>query len=460
MISALVKCPKSMTEDRVTFDVTESMYKAGFTVECLNAVRRSAFKLSTVGLIVTPNQKAEWINDLSNFHNELIEKQLESIPVHFMSVKLDEETNRLVQDGDIGFTSNSALHAHYKKALEILPGRFEVVLNVVNDTNEDMCVTTQDFKLVDTENEDESNEETKSDEAHLQNVGRLLFPSYNAKGEAVTGQTTSGAYRHLELFVLPKKVFGAPASRVSLRMGFTVVPAEGARIIVTNFGYLPVPNEDELKKVAKEFDDKIKDTMNSVMGQIQEPNEDTLQMKRRRTDFFIADWQQHPSLHKQGQYTIFMKSIPVLSERMALKLMTAHLMNEIQTMLMNDMQTITVEAPGAGESDFLCMMMVSSPTVSGILARRFTDNLFGAERPADGLMVIFCADRKDHPSDQHTIFRVVYRPINDSDVSVAQVRQVFRQNILSVAGKKTASATEPGEKPSLLKSLIYFNNNI
>lgn len=429
---------QSLKTDRFRVEVSEQMVvEHGFNEGCFNAVRRAAMFVDTIGIVVSSHQKSQWTLDLPNFHNELVEFQLESVPVHFLAVERSAAGNLAVRDPALEFQPTED---EFRTALAVVAG-LELRIDVRNDSPRDLVVTTENFVVFD----------TVKDEAADVAIASALFPKYDFKGRV---DPHLGFY--LDLFTLPAAAPGRPKSVATMQMGLAPVVASGRRLLMTHLAYLPLPNRAVLAEETGRRDAEIA-ALEAQMDGVPTDGvleDDIARAKRRRTDYLIAEWQLDKRVHLRG-FCIFGKLVPVFSARFMLRLALRKLRAWLVVLVREDLDSLQIEQLVNGR-EFQLEMRVSSATAAEVVTRRLFDHYFGDAQPQNNnLRLTFCADRKDHPSDTSTVLRMTYVATGSKKVDKGAAHATCAKNLRDAVGLQE-SGEDAGTEKSLWSSLERF----
>lgn len=479
--------PACFANDRARFHVKKEVSDKGFDISMINALRRVSFSLLTVGLNVTPEQKSSWTSDLQCFHHELVEKHLESVPVHFLSVYLDDTNKLNIREDHTLLPFNINKH---KELLSVLPNRFELRLDVTNESPTPRMITTDSFQLYD----------NLFNEMVDPKIVRSLFPSYN--GHCKQGDNTLNL--GLELFALPGKLSKQASPKIKLKLGFAITKANGRFAVVTKFGYLPLSMKENMEKAIGLIKYRIKDEKNKSLPveivlptrhkrkhddydedamEVEENSDvsefdatlalelgleidelDLNQLERKLVDFRINEWQleKHKKLHVEGEYMIFIKTIWVFDEKYAIQYMIEFLREQLWASIREELeQNTSVEF--TPERVFECVMLVSSPTIADIITERFYSVYYGEKVYYDRLRVVYCANVQYHPTDKYTEIKVQYKPIkaNDDKIEEETVLELFKTHMKAVVDiDDTRTINGDNGNYSLFASLKAFEDSI
>jgi hypothetical protein len=228
-----------------------------FTLEgvplCLaNGMRRCMIShIPVVMFSVQPEKKEKWTN-MSRFHNEFVEERLLAIPVH-------------------------------TKDLKTLPEKYRLEIDVVNDSDHVMYVTTdsQYFRI-----------RHKETGAYLEDGEvKKLFPPNEKTG------------MYIDFLRLNAKVGNLPAVRLALTADFTV--STGGKDSKANSVFVGMSNTPDRSQIDKAWQEKERELVAKENGGEPLSKEE---METEKMDFYALDAQRY---YKENSFDFQMQSVGV-----------------------------------------------------------------------------------------------------------------------------------------------------
>lgn len=340
-----------------------------------NAIRRTIIRdIPTVGVkteLYEQNQCHIEINT-TRFHNEIVKHRLSCIPIHRNFNELDD-----------------------------LPGNYTLELDVKNDTDHVLYVTTADFKI-----------RSKTTENLLTATQtREIFPPC---------ETTNAYIDFLRL--QPQLTDTIPGEHIKLTADFSVVsPRDSSTFaVVSKCTYKATPDENAAR-AAWEAHEKELRAAKMVDSEI----------AFHRKNYMILDAQRH---FVADSFDFEIKSIGVYQNKAIVKkaceILCARFKERVEEL---DSGLIQVTPSNTTMDGWDIVLQNEDYTVGKVLEYMLYQRYFmGA-----GAVLQFCGFKKQHPHDTHSIIRLSYQVSVSADVVRGHLREqaVDAQTIFENIGK-------------------------
>jgi DNA-directed RNA polymerase alpha subunit/DNA-directed RNA polymerase subunit L len=329
-----------------------------------NALRRTMIRdIPTIGIkteLYEQNQCQIEINT-SRFHNEIVKHRLSCIPVH--------------RD----FNEHSDL-----------PGNYVLELDVKNDTEHVLYVTTADFKL------------------RSKHTGNLLSPTETRRIFPPCEKTNS----YIDFLRLqPRLSESIPGEQIKLVADFSVVsPRESSTFaVVSKCTYQATPDADAARAAWEAHERELRAA-----------NMDDREIAFHRRNFMVLDAQRK---FVADSYDFAVQSVGVYQNKSIVKkacdILCARFKERVEEI---DAGLIAVAPSNTTMDAWDIIMQNEDYTVGKVIEFMLYERYFRGGAGAQKLLQ-FCGFKKKHPHDTESIIRVAY----EAPVSADTVRGHFRE---------------------------------
>jgi DNA-directed RNA polymerase subunit L len=334
--------------------IEDDMYKftlSGINVSFANSLRRTILNdiPTTVMYTETYNDnQCNIIENTSRLHNEIIKQRLSCIPVHV-------------------------------KELDLLPNNYILEVDVTNDTDATIYVTTEDFRI---KNKNNGNYLTKDET-------RRIFP--------LCERTNS----YIDFARLRPKMGNLPGETLKLTSEFSVHTAKesGMFNVVSTCSYGNTVDLEKVGTVWSEYEDKLKS---------EQMNEDDIKMHKK--NFYLLDAQRQ---YKEDSYDFIIQSLGVYENKEIIKLACNILVQQLNELSVNIDSDIVPIKPSETtmENSFDIVLENQDYTIGKIMEFVLYNTYY-----LDDKILTFCGFKKFHPHDDESIIRLAYNSAVDKNL--------------------------------------------
>lgn len=337
----------------------ESQYKftlSGVDVSLINALRRTILSEIPITCVYTENYKDNDCHIQSNtsrLHNELIKHRISNIPVHV--------------------TDNS-----------LLPNNYVLELDVKNNTDDMMFVTTEHFKIKNKEN----NQYLKEDKVHE------IFPA-----NSITSQ-------YIDILRLRPKMGSIPGEEIKLAADFSVHSAkeDGTFNVVCKCSYGNTIDVEKANKAWSEIEKELRgeQLMDSDIA-------------FRKKNFYLLDVNKH---FVENSFDFVLQSIGIYSNLQLVKKACEILTMQVTDFVKDVNSNLVPIIPSVTtlENSFDIKIKTGDYTLGKLLEFYLYNKYYG-----DALN--FVGFKKMHPHDEESVLRIAYKENADKQMVMTHLGQ-------------------------------------
>ena len=321
---------------------------SNINVSLANAIRRTILNdipVIVLGTDIYQDNKCKIKTNTGRLHNELVKQRLSSIPVHISN----------------------------EKEMETFPNEYILEIDIQNNTETMMIITTEDFKI----KHKESGKYMSNDEV------RTIFPA---------NQLTQSYIDFIRL--RPKIGSSIPGEHISLVCDFTVSTAKvnGMYSVVSKCAYANTP---DLKKIDDVWD-KMREKLVS-----EETTKDEIEFEKK--NFYLLDAQRH---FEENSYDFVIQTIGQIENKQLVKKACSILRNKFSDIingLESDIVPITMSETTI-ENCYDITLENEDYTVGKVLEYILYEKFYNGEE-----IFSFCGFKKLHPHDVDSKIRIAYK---------------------------------------------------
>jgi DNA-directed RNA polymerase alpha subunit len=337
--------------------IDDDMYKftlSGVNVSFANSLRRTILNDIPTTVIYTDtynDNQCTICENTGRLHNEILKQRLSCIPVNV-------------------------------KELDLLPNNYILDIDVTNDTDATIFVTTADFRI---KNKNNGNflttEETKK-----------IFPPCEKTNT------------YIDFARLRSKIGNLPGETLKLTAEFSVHTAKesGMFNVVSICSYGNTIDLDKVHEVWSGHEDKLKSEQMSTQDiQVQKKN------------FYLLDAQRQ---YKEDSFDFIIQSLGVYDNKEIIKLGCKVLISQLNELIINiDSDIIPINpSETTMENSFDIVLENQDYTIGKIIEYVLYDKFYINDK-----ILVFCGFKKFHPHDDESIIRLAYnKPVDKNLVRV------------------------------------------
>jgi DNA-directed RNA polymerase subunit L len=350
--------------NRVETDTTLSFTLENADVSIANALRRVILsEIDTVVFKTTPHSqnKTNIIVNTSRMNNEILKQRLSCIPIHIKDTNIETLKNYIVE------------------------------LNVVNDTDKIINVSTKDFKIKNIlTNEYLSQEKTKE-------IFKPYIP-FNSTNE----------YYIIILYLRPKLNDEIMGEKINLTCEFSVSNSknDGMFNVVSTCSFGNTPDFDLMNI---ELEKKIQ-----IMKNEKSMNAEEIQTESN--NWKLLDGLRH---FKKNSFDFIVETIGVFDNEEILLKACQIILNKIKTIenTIND-NLLKIEIPdNTMESSFDIILENEDYTIGNLLKFILYQKFYQEKQ-----LLSFCGFKKFHPHDKYSIIRLAYNEPTDKNIVISNLQ--------------------------------------
>lgn len=330
----------------------------GVNVSIANSIRRTILsEIPVVGIYTQTydKNKCKIEKNTSRLHNEILKQRISCIPVH-------------------------------SKNMETLPGNYIIEVEKVNNTDNMMYVTTEDFKI-----------KSKNTENYLtKEETRKIFPS-NEKTEMFIDFTRLRA----------KISDTIPGEEIKLTAEFSVHNAKEDSMynVVSKCSYGNTPDLDKIQEIWK---DKEKNIDND------EFTKDEIEFQKK--NFYLLDAQKY---YIDDSFDFVINSIGIYENKEIILKACSILKEKFKTIIENSNTLQIVLSETTMENSYDIILVDEDYTIGKVLEYLIYTNYFIKEKS-----VTFCGFNKHHPDDSSSRIRMAFKQNVDKQMVAEYIRKV------------------------------------
>lgn len=299
----------------------------------------------------------------TRFHNEIVKHRLSCIPVH------------------MDFTD-----------LEILPGNYTLELDVQNDTDHVLYVTTEDFKI------------------RSKATGNLLTAAETRKIFPPCEKTNS----YIDFLRLrPKLTETIPGEQIKLTADFSLgSPRDNSVFTVVSKCTYSNTVDPEAAKIAWDAHEK----------KMKSDGVPETEVAFHKKNFYILDAQRH---FVPDSFDFAIQSVGVFQNKAIVQKACEILRQKLKTRIEElDTGIIQVTPSKTTIEGYDIIIPDEDYTIGKVIEFMLYERYFRGAGAGEGKMMTFCGFKKYHPHDTHSVIRVAYQTPVSADVVRGHFRTV------------------------------------
>lgn len=340
-----------------TVEEIDELYKftlAGINVSIANSLRRTIINDIPTVVIRTENyndNQCKFIKNTTRLHNEILKQRLSCIPIH---MQLDE--------------------------LDLLPNNYELVVDVKNDDDKTMYVTTEHFKI------------------RKKDGGKYLSPAEHLRIFPPSKQNYFIDFARLR----PKISDSIPGDELSFIADFSISTAKTNSMfnVVSKCAYGNSPDLEKINKVWQEKESKLK-------------SEDVSQedISFQKKNFYILDAQQ---IYLKDSFDFVIQSVGVYENKTIVKT-AAQILFEKFDNFNNFIDSDIVDILNSDTTMSNCYdihLKDEDYTIGKVLEFILYAKYYEEEKK-----LTFCGFKKFHPHDNYSVIRIAFKQQSDKSMA-------------------------------------------
>lgn len=326
--------------------ITDELYNftlSGINVSLANSIRRTILNDIPTTVIYTETYGDNQCNITENttrLHNEIIKQRLSCIPVHVTE-------------------------------LDLLPENYILELDMKNETDNTIIITTEDFRI---KNKNNGNYLTK-EETHR------IFPSCN--------KTNS----YIDFARLRPSIGNLPGEALKLTAEFSVHTAKenGMFNVVSTCSYGNTIDLEKVDTVWSEYENKLKSE--------QTPNDD---IQTHKKNFYLLDAQRQ---FKENSYDFSIQTLGVYENKDIVKRACLVLIGQLNELIAGiDSDIVPIKQSETNMDNSFDIVLENHDYTVGKVLEYFLYDLYYIDQK----ILVFCGFKKFHPHDDESIIRLAY----------------------------------------------------
>jgi len=320
---------------------------SNINVSLANAIRRTIINdIPTIvlGTDIYQDNKCQIKVNTGRLHNELVKQRLSSIPVH---VSDDNE-------------------------IESFPQEYVLVVDVKNETDAMIVVTTEDFKI----KQKNGDKFLSKDEVHA------IFPADPMTRDFID-------------FVRLRPRIGdsIPGEQLTLVCEFSIMTAKtnGMYNVASKCAYGNTPDIDKIEKAWEVQQEKLA-----------EDNQTKEEIEFQKRNFYLLDAQRY---YVQDSFDFQIQTVGVFDNKVLIK-KACHILREFFVTMYKNLESEVVPINTSlttVENSFDVILMDADYTVGKVLEYILHDKLFEGSK-----ILSYCGFKKVHPHDSDSVIRIAY----------------------------------------------------
>lgn len=355
---------KQISEDHDILQFTMS----DINVSLANAIRRTILNdIPTVvlGTDIYQDAKCKIQTNTGRLHNELVKQRLSCIPVHI----------------------------NQQKEMESFPNEYLLTVDVKNETDTVIIVTTEDFKI----KQKEGDKYLSPDEV------RSIFPPDTLTRDFID-------------FVRLRPRIGdsIPGEQITLTCEFSVSTAKSSGMynVVSKCTYGNTIDQD-----------KADEAWEHKQSKLAEENTSKDEIEFQKKNFYLLDAQRY---YTPDSFDFQIQTLGVFENKQIIKKAANILIEFFMTMHKNLESDVVPIRPSLSTTEYSydITLMDADYTVGKALEYTLYDKFFEGQQ-----ILSFCAFKKVHPHDSDSVIRLAYKEETDKHI----VKQHLRDACISVA---------------------------
>lgn len=351
----------------------------GIEVCFANALRRTILSDIPVVVIETETFEKNQCNILENtgrLHNEIIKQRLSCIPIHSTLLRDNED----------------------QKAL---PGNYSLVLDVENDTENTLFVTTEHFRLKDNNNDGKILSKEEMD---------TLFPGLFPKNVQTQSYVDFARLR-------PKIGNNIPGEKLSLTAEFTISDAKQNSMynVVSKCSYGNTQDQGKISTVWDKFEQKLRSA-----------GESDQDIQFEKQNFKLLDAQRH---FVENSFDFILQTIGIYENKEIVRKACAALQNKFIDMveLIDNGNMPIYISETTMDHCYDIHLEGEDYTMGKILEYILYSKYYEKEK------LTYCGFKKYHPHDTHSVIRIAFTNKEDKSIvntylrdACVDAQQVFK----------------------------------
>tara|TARA_B100001287_G_scaffold275576_1_gene283570 strand:- start:19868 stop:21004 length:1137 start_codon:yes stop_codon:yes gene_type:complete len=342
----------------------------GVEVSIANAIRRTILSDIPTVVIETDTYEKNQCNIITNtgrLHNEILKQRLSCIPIH----------STILRDNDD------------EKGL---PGNYQLIVDVKNDTDNIIYITTEDFKLRD----------KKTGTVLSKQEQEKLFPGLFPKNVQTQSYIDFARLR-------PSIGNDIPGEQISLVSDFSVNTAKANSMynVVSKCAYGNTPDKDKAASVWEKMEAKLR-----ADGEMEND------IKFQKENFRILDAQRH---YLSNSFDFVVQTVGVYDNRDIIRKACAVLQNKfidiVQMIDTGIMNILTSET--SMDHCYDIKLEDEDYTIGKIIEYLLYSKFYEKQETLN-----FCGFKKFHPHDTNATVRIAFKEKQDKSVVNTLLREV------------------------------------
>jgi DNA-directed RNA polymerase subunit L len=320
---------------------------SNINVSLANAIRRTILNdIPTVvlGTDIYQDNKCQIKVNTGRLHNELVKQRLSSIPVHISD----------------------------ENEMETFPQEYVLVVDIKNETDVMMVVTTEDFKI----------KQKSGDRFMSADEVRTIFPP---------DPTTRDFIDFIRL--RPRIGDSIPGEQLTLTCEFSIMTAKtnGMYNVVSKCSY---GNTLDIEKIEKAWE--------AQQEKLAEDNQTKEEIEFQKRNFYLLDAQRH---FVPDSFDFQIQTVGVFDNKVLIKKACRILREFFMTMYKNlESEVVPINTSlTTVENSFDVILMDADYTVGKVLEYILYDKFFEGSK-----ILSYCGFKKVHPHDSDSIIRIAY----------------------------------------------------
>jgi len=334
--------------------VEDDLYKftlSGINVSLANALRRTVLTDIPTTVFYTETYKDNQCNieiNTTRLHNEIIKQRLSCIPIHITE-------------------------------LDLLPNNYVLELDMENNTDNIIIITTEDFKI---KNKSNGNYLTKEET-------RRIFPA-NVKTNA-----------YIDFARIRPRIGNIPGEKLKLTAEFSVHTAIESSMfnVVSICSYGNTIDKSKVQSVWEQHENKFKS---------EQLTKQDIEMQKK--NFYILDAQRH---YVEDSFDYSIQSIGVYENKQIVKMACKVICDKLNEMIINIESDIIPIRPSETimENSYDIILENEDYTMGKMLEYILYELYYNNENALS-----FCGFKKFHPHDDESIIRIAYNNKSDKNM--------------------------------------------
>jgi DNA-directed RNA polymerase II subunit RPB3 len=332
-------------------------------VSLANALRRIILsEIPTMAFYTENNEENQCSIEINTgrLHNEILKHRLSCIPIH-------------------------------EKDLTLLPNKYILEIDMKNDTDNTIIVTTEHFRI---KNKETGNYLTKDET-------RRIFPS-----SKVTNQ-------HIDFARLRPKISDTiPGEQIKLTAEFSLRNGNGVYSVVSKCSYGNTPDKEKAASYWEEVENKLRS---------EEMSKEDIEFQKK--NFYLLDAQRH---FKEDSFDFIIETVGVYENKEIVKKACGILVNKFTQFILDiDSDNVPiVRSETTMDNCFDIVLVNEDYTMGKVLEYILYEKYFIEEKTLS-----FCGFKKFHPHNQESVVRVAFNDAVDKRMVAQYLRIASNESV-------------------------------